>query len=253
MRQVKVQEVLAALERLAPPALAESWDNVGLLVESGVPVSGILTTLDITDAVADEAAARGCQLIVSHHPVIFHPVRSLHYNNVIYKLARADISAICMHTNLDCADGGTGDTLAALLGLEQVEHFTADGDEALGRIGVCRPALSARALAQHCRDVLHAPVRFVDGGHPVGRVAVVTGAGDCVEDALRAGAQALVTGEAGYHKALEAAAAGLTLIAAGHYGTEAPIAGVLARYLEKEFPGVQVCESRVVTDPYQTL
>ena len=81
MQQITVQDVLHLLEQLAPPALAESWDNVGLLLESEGPVSGVLTALDITDAVVAEAIATGCSLIVAHHPVIFRPLKNLDYNN----------------------------------------------------------------------------------------------------------------------------------------------------------------------------
>ena len=247
------QDVLRVLEALAPPALAEGWDNVGLLVDSGQPVRGILTALDITADTVAEAAEKGCDLLVSHHPVIFDPPKRLDYNNVLYKMIRADVSAICMHTNLDCAAGGTGDTLAALLGLREVRAFTAEGDAALGRIGQLPAPLSAEQLAALCGKVLYTPVRFADGGRPVQKVAVVTGAGDCVADALAAGADALVTGEVRYHHALDAAAAGLSLVEAGHFGTEAPIATVLAERLRTTFPDTPVFVSERMHDVFHTL
>ena len=253
MQQVSVQDVLRLLEQLAPPALAEDWDNVGLLVESKGPVTGILTVLDITDAAVEEAITGGCNLIVAHHPVIFRPVKSLHYNNVIYKMAQAGISAICMHTNLDCAAGGTGDTLAALLGLQNVQTYAVDGDENLGRIGMLLQPMSMPQLAALCRDALHTPVRYVENGRAVSRVAVVTGSGDYIEDALAAGADALVTGEVGYHKALDAAAAGLGVVEAGHFGTEAPIAAVLKEKLAAAFPALPVQVSETMKDVFRTL
>ncbi|MBQ8611463.1 MAG: Nif3-like dinuclear metal center hexameric protein [Oscillospiraceae bacterium] len=253
MQQVSVQDVLRLLEQLAPPALAEGWDNVGLLVESEGPVTGILTVLDITDAAVEEAIARGYNLIAAHHPVIFRPVKSLHYNNVIYKMAQAGISAICMHTNLDCAAGGTGDTLAALLGLQNVQTYAVDGDENLGRIGTLLQPMSMPQLAALCRDVLHTPVRYVENSRAVSRVAVVTGSGDYIEDALAAGADALVTGEVGYHKAMDAAAAGLGVVEAGHFGTEAPIAAVLKEKLAAAFPALPVRVSETMKDVFRTL
>ena len=253
MQQVTVRDVLAFLEKLAPPALAESRDNVGLLLESEGPVSGVLTALDITDAVVAEAIATGSSLIVAHHPVIFRPLKNLNYNNVIYKMARAGISAICMHTNLDCAAGGTGDTLAALLGLTDVQTYTVDDDEHLGRIGSLPQPLAMPQLAAHCRDTLHTPVRYVENGRAVQRVAIVTGSGDYVSDALAAGADALVTGEVGYHKAMDAAAAGLGVVEAGHFGTEAPIAAVLKEQIAAAFPGLPVQVSASMKDVFLTL
>jgi dinuclear metal center YbgI/SA1388 family protein len=253
MQQITVQDVLHLLEQLAPPALAESWDNVGLLLESEGPVSGVLTALDITDAVVAEAIATGCSLIVAHHPVIFRPLKNLDYNNVIYKMARAGISAICMHTNLDCAAGGTGDTLAALLGLTDVQAYTVDGDEHLGRIGSLPQPLTMAQLAAHCRDTLHTPVRYVENSRAVQRVAIVTGSGDYVNDALAAGADALITGEVGYHKAMDAAAAGLGVVEAGHFGTEAPIAAVLKEKIAAAFPELPVRVSARMKDVFLTL
>ena len=103
---VPVTDVLAELRRLAPPELAQSWDNVGLLVDAGRPVTAVLTALDITPPVVEEAAALGCELIVAHHPVIFQPLKTLGSADVPALLLRRGISAVCMHTNLDAAEGG---------------------------------------------------------------------------------------------------------------------------------------------------
>lgn len=253
MQSVTVRQVCAFLEKWAPLSLAESWDNVGLLVEAPRPVTRILTALDITPAVVEEAVTLGAELIVSHHPVIFYGVKKLHYNNVLYRLAQNGISAVCMHTNLDCAEGGTGDVLAELLGLQGVHPFTAEENSALGRLGVLPGPLQPVELAQLCKKVLNVPVRYVDGGRRVEQVAVITGAGDCIADALNAGAQALVTGEVGYHKALEALEAGLTVVEAGHFGTEIPIAQVLASRLSQAFPQLQVDASTRQSDPFVGL
>lgn len=114
---VTVQQILGLLQAVAPPALALDWDNVGLLVDAGTPVDSVLTTLDITPAVVREAVENDCQLIVSHHPAIFHPIKSLHADDVPALLMKNGISAICMHTNLDAAPGGVNDTLCDILGI----------------------------------------------------------------------------------------------------------------------------------------
>ena len=113
---VKVQQVLEILEQIAPPELACSWDNVGLLVDAGRPVTSIMTALDITTDVVRDAAESGCELIVSHHPVIFDPLRRVTAEDVPAMLLQNGISAICMHTNLDAAPGGVNDVLAEVSG-----------------------------------------------------------------------------------------------------------------------------------------
>ena len=138
-----VQEILSAMERLAPPELAEGWDNVGLLVDCGRPVRRVLTALDITPAVLAEAVEQKCELIVAHHPVIFAPLKQLGPEDMPFRLVQAGVSAICMHTNLDAAAGGVNDTLAALFGMQEPEIF-ADG---CGRVGQIAP-LTVPQLAQ---------------------------------------------------------------------------------------------------------
>ena len=96
---ISVQQILALLQTAAPQELALSWDNVGLLVDAGKPVDGVLTALDITPAVVREAVENDCQLIVSHHPVIFQPIKSLAADDVPALLMKNGISAICMHTS----------------------------------------------------------------------------------------------------------------------------------------------------------
>ena len=102
-----VQKIYEEMQRMAPLELAESWDNPGLLVDCGGEVRRVLVTLDITPEVVAEAAAKQCTVIVAHHPVIFDPLKRLCPADVPYQLVRAGISAICMHTNLDAAEGGS--------------------------------------------------------------------------------------------------------------------------------------------------
>ena len=170
-----VQQVYEVMQRLAPPELAEHWDNPGLLVDCGGAVRRVLVTLDITPEVVAEAAAKQCTVIVAHHPVIFDPLKRLCPADVPYQLVQAGISAICMHTNLDAAEGGVNDVLADLFGIRQRTAF-ADG---CGRVGEIDPitvpelaALAQRKLAALC----NAPdtgtavqVKFADAGKPVRR------------------------------------------------------------------------------------
>ena len=121
VEMVTVQQLADVLGRWAPWDDAEQWDNVGVLAGAAAPVSGVLCTLDITPAVVHEAVRRGCSAVVSHHPVIFSPLKALVPGTAPYLLARHGIAAVCAHTNLDKAPGGVGDALATALGLSGIE------------------------------------------------------------------------------------------------------------------------------------
>lgn len=246
----KIEEIAAVMAEWAPPELAEEWDNVGTLVDCGGEVSSLLVSLDITPEVVAEAEAQSCQLIVAHHPVIFHPMRSIAKGDVVYRMVKRNISAICAHTNLDAAVGGVNDVLAALFGIAEPHAFA----EGMGRIGLLRGPTTAAELADICVKRLGAHVRLVDAGKPVNTLAVVGGdGGDYVAEAALLGADCLLTGEAGHHDALDAAAAGLSLVVAGHFHTEFPVAPVLADRLGKRFPGLRVVVSRRNKDPFTYL
>ena len=170
---VTVQSVLQVLQQYAPVELACDWDNVGLLVDAGRPVSRIATALDITPAVVAEAAQNGCELIVAHHPVIFHPFKRIEAGDVPALLLQNGISAICMHTNLDAAPGGVNDTLAGLLGMTETEVFA----EGCGRIGRLETPTTAEALARRCADLLGSHPQYVEADRPVARLAESAGQG----------------------------------------------------------------------------
>ena len=243
-----VQQIYDVLAALAPVDLAEDWDNVGLLVDAGRPVTRVMTTLDITTDVVRQAAEAGCQLIVSHHPVIFKGLKKLSPQDVPFQLVSNGISAICMHTNLDAAEGGVNDVLAALFGLKDAENFAAN----CGRIGTVDETTAA-ALAQKAKTVLHAGVKYADAGKPIRRLALVSGGGGSFfAEAAALGADCLLTGEAGHHTALDSVALGMSLVAASHFSTERPVVPVLADLLQQKFPDLQtVCSKE--NDPYVYL
>lgn len=245
---VTVRQILGLLQAAAPQELALSWDNVGLLVDAGKPVDSVLTALDITPAVVREAVENDCQLIVSHHPVIFQPIKSLAADDVPALLMKNGISAICMHTNLDAAPGGVNDTLCEILGIaaEGRESFA----EGCGRIGTTMPT-TVEALAKFCADTLHTGVKYVNGGRAVTCLAEVSGGGGSyLQEAIDRGADCLVTGEAAHHIALLAKQKGIGLVVAGHWGTEHAIADVLAALIARQFPGLTVAHAETDTDPY---
>ena len=245
------QQVLEILRGIAPPELACSWDNVGLLVDAGRPVDTIVTTLDITPAVVQAAARSGCQLIVSHHPVIFNPLKRITAEDVPALLLQNGISAVCMHTNLDAAEGGVNDTLADILGIRDRKSFA----DNCGRIGTLDQPVTAAELAALCRDRLHTRCQFVEADRPIRTLAEVSGAGGSyLQEAIELGADCLVTGEAAHHIALLAKQKGVGLVAAGHWGTEHPIARVLAETLAAHLADtVRIAPSLADTDPFEYL
>ena len=245
------QQVLEILRQLAPVELACHWDNVGLLVDAGRPVTAIATALDITPAVVEEAARNGCQLIVSHHPVIFDPLKRLSAGDVPALLLQNGISAICMHTNLDAAEGGVNDTLSDLLGIRDRRNFA----ENCGRIGTLDRPVTAAQLAALCGETLHTHCKFVEAVRPIRTLAEVSGAGGSyLQEAIDLGADCFVTGEAAHHIALLAKQKGVGLVVAGHWGTEHPIARVLAEQLAARLDDtVRIAPALTDRDPYDYL
>lgn len=245
-----VREIEQALFELAPGEAAMEWDNVGhLLGDPDQAVERVLVALDITEGVADEAIASGCQLIVAHHPVMncrWTPVQNIRddtfQGHLFLKLLRNNVSAICMHTNLDIAWGGVNDALAQRLELVDPGPLCENG---LGRVGEYPESV---ALADYVRFVCQAlgcnGLRYADAGKPVRRVAV--GGGSCGEfedDAIRAGCDTFVTADLSYHQFLDAAGKGINLIDAGHFPTEDPVCEKVITYLTDRFPELAVSKS----------
>lgn len=239
-----VRDIYAFLDGWAPFSTAMSFDNAGLLAGSGrEEVRRAVLALDITPDVAKEAAACGAQLLVSHHPVIFNPLRRLTPGSAPWLLAANGLAAICAHTNLDLAPGGVNTCLAARLGLANVRTLGVDAPSGLPEslCGELPAPMEPRDFALFVRDALGCEgVEYTEGSAPVRTVGLCSGAGGSYfpEDPAAAGIQAFVTGEAHHHELLAAREAGLTLVAAGHYHTEAVVLGPLRDRLAAAFPDV---------------
>ncbi len=240
-----VREIEQMLFAWAPRELAMGYDNVGLLVgDPNAPVERILVSLDITEAVAEEAKEIGAQLIVSHHPVMnctWHPVQTLRADDrqgrILTGLVRSGIAAVCMHTNLDAAEGGVNDVLALRLGLEEIEPLS---EEKIGRIGTLKCEIPLVEFTGFVLKSLRCNgLRYTDRGKPVCRVAVGGGScGDLIGQAVARGCDTFVTSDLKYHDFLDATE--INLIDAGHFPTEDVICPVLAERLSAAFPAVQV-------------
>lgn len=257
-----VKDVFEYLNGIAPVSLKMDFDNVGLLVgdENG-NVKKILVALDITDEVIDEAIAFGAELIVSHHPLIFTPMKNVLSSDLagrkIMKLIQNGISAICMHTNLDIAEGGVNDALMATLGgISQgyLEFMGTDADgisHGCGRVGELPCEMELCDFLKVCKESLNSNgLRYHDAGKKVKKLAVMGGSGgDCVELAKQMGCDTYVTSDIKYNQFLDAKELGINLIDADHFCTENVIVPVLSDKLSAAFPE---CEVRISEKHAQT-
>ncbi|MBO4854050.1 MAG: Nif3-like dinuclear metal center hexameric protein [Oscillospiraceae bacterium] len=244
-----VRDMERALFAWAPAELAMSGDNVGQLVgDPGAPVRKILVSLDITEAVAEEALEMGADLIVAHHPVMnctWEQVQSVRTDTrqgrILTALLRGGVSAICMHTNLDAAEGGVNDILAQRLGLENIASFT---EEKIGRIGTLKSEIPLVEFTRFVVESLRCNgLRYTDCGKPVRRVAVGGGAcGDFISRAIEMGCDTFVTSDLKYHQFLDHRE--LNLIDAGHFPTENGICEAIVDRLGAAFPDITIATSR---------
>ena len=247
-----VGDILSYLETLAPRSMKMDWDNVGLLCGGKHrPVTKVLVALDPFEGVCREAAQWGAELIVTHHPLIFSPLKAItdetSIGRAVQLLCASGISAINAHTNLDCAPGGVNDCLARTLGLMDVQVIAPAGVDENGRAwGLLRQGtVEAQPLPAFLSNVKRAlgceRLRYVDGGKPVHRVAV--GGGACASelmDAVNAGCDTFVTADVKYNQFWDARDLGLNLIDAGHFATENPVTALLAEKIGGSFPEITV-------------
>lgn len=250
-----VKAVLDYINTISPLSTAEKFDNVGLLVgNADTEVTGICTCLDITNDIIDEAAKKNANLIVSHHPVIFDPLKSVSVGTPVYELISKGISAICVHTNFDMSEGGVNDALLELLGFESSEVLEEVSPNGLGFGAVCDLdfAFTAKGLAEHCKSALYLEsVKYSAGNkNEIRRVAVCSGSGGSfMQTAIEKGCQALVTGDIKHNVWIDAQNTGFILIDAGHYGTEKCASHRLAALLSRSFTGVSVFSAECEKEP----
>lgn len=260
----RLQDVVSFLREFAPPELAESWDNVGLLIgDAASEVRSILTCLTLTPNVADEAIASGVQLIVSHHPVLFRPVQRLtaetSEGRMLLSLIRAGVSVYSPHTRYDSAADGINAQLARLFDLRDVlplrpsdRLVNLSSPVGAGRWGSLPRATSLRDLIELLKSALRvSTVPFVgDLERPVSKLGIACGAAaEFLRDAAKLGCEALLTGEARFHACLEAEAANIALILPGHFATERPAMEQLATVLQNQFAELVVRPSQSEYDP----
>ena len=232
----KVKDFYGYLNSIAPFETQEDWDNSGMLVgDMDAKVKKVAVVLDITHEEIKKAKAIGADLIISHHPVIFNPIKSVTRGSVPYELVASSINALCCHTPLDIADGGTNDSLAELLGIEVTRT-----EDPILRLGTVEPT-TAENLAGKIAKTLNTKVRYADAGRKIEKIAICTGAGCSLIEAAGE-IDAFITGDASHHNFLDCVQAGITLIAAGHYETEIVVVPVLVKKLQAQFPDIEIID-----------
>ena len=257
---MKIRQVLDALEQFAPLPLQESWDNAGLqLGLTEADVSGALLCLDVNEQIVDEAIRKGCNLIVSHHPLLFRGLKQIsgadYVQRSVIKALKNDVVIVSMHTNMDNALGGVNWKIAERLGLQNSRFFaqkTVDGVEAgSGVIGELPSEMAADDFVllvkrqfdvecAQCNELLRRPIR---------KVAICGGAGDfLLDDALCQGADAFITGEMHYHQYFGYEQR-LQICVIGHYQSEQFTAEIFRDIINKECQGVRTEIAETNTNP----
>lgn len=240
---MKIRELYEKLSEYFPRELSCSWDNDGLMCtpDSEREVKRALCALDVTEGIVDYAIENNFDLIISHHPLIFHPLKSVNDLDTpakkVIKLICNGISVFSFHTRADCAEGGVNDALVSILGLQNVESF---GEGGMGRIGELKAPVSLTEFAKEVKASLSAPYVNYVGEKTVFRVAVLGGGGDDFVDAARAaGADTYLSGELSYHILLDAPEKEINLIEAGHFYTEKYITARFTEILQKICPQIE--------------
>ncbi len=257
---MNIKEVKEALERFAPLPLQEDWDNAGLQVGlTEAEVSGALLCLDVTEDIVDEAIAEGCNLIVSHHPLIFHKLARVCGEDpvqcTVAKAIRHDITILSMHTNMDSAEGGVNYKIAEKMGLTDVEfigaHTVGNTKCGSGTIGNLPHPMSAESFTQTLKTTFGVDCLQCNAllQHPIRRVAICGGAGAfLLPEALKAGADAFVTGEMHYHEYFGLDQR-IQIAVMGHYQSEQYTSEIFRDIILRECPGVRCVMAKKTTNP----
>jgi len=264
-----LKDILSCVEELAPPALAEDWDNSGLQVGGeDREISGVLVALDPLTSVVEEAVKSGCGLIVAHHPLFFRPLRTLDLGQAQGAVAgmaiREGVSIYSAHTSLDKVPYGVSEALARPLGMTRTAPIVqAEGwprGFGLGKVGDLAEPMTAAELANRLKDAFGIDgVRLTgDPKRHVQKVALCGGSGaDLIPMAKAAGADSYVTGDIKYHEALDESDGGMCVLDVGHYASELPVvkhfASLLRGAVEQKGWDVKVTPATPAGEPWKVV
>lgn len=262
LKHMKIKEVAEALERFAPLPLQESYDNAGLQIGlTEAEVSGALLCLDVTEEIVEEAIRKGCNLIVSHHPLIFRKLAHISDENyvqrTVLKAIKNDIAIVSMHTNMDAAEGGVNFKIAEKLGLQNIQFIGKQqeaGNNVKGGEGIlgesAEPMAADDLVLQlrktfevecvQCNQLLRREIR---------KIALCGGAGSfLLDEAIAAGADAFITGEMSYHDFFGHDQQ-IQICVIGHYQSEQFTMEIFQDIINKECPGVKTEITEINTNP----
>lgn len=253
---MNIREIIDALERFAPLPLQDDYDNSGLQVgTTETEVSGVLLCLDVTRQVVDEAIRNGCNMIVSHHPLLFRPLKRLTDDNIgsiVIDVVRAGITIYASHTNLDNVSKGVNMRIAQILDLTQVKPLDEQPDgNGAGIIGLFKEPMTEQELLALIKQKFGAKCIRHNGdlGRKISRMAVCGGSGAFLTDkAVEQGADAFMTGEIGYHRFFGYDGV-IKLIEAGHFESEQFTVDLIADILKESFPELRVLKTTNKTNP----
>lgn len=230
-------ELYRELDKMIPKSLSCEWDNDGIMCADDMlsDVQKVLISLDVTSNTVEYAKSNGFDTIISHHPLVFHPQKSLSSfdgtQRKLINLIKSGIRVASFHTRLDAVSGGVNDTLVALLGYKNLE---VDSLEPIGRIVTLDKKLSLSTFAENIKAKLGSPFVLFSGDKDVSRVYVVGGDGkDMIQRAISCNADTLLTGRASYNTSEDACDIGLNIVEAGHFYTENPVCNTLSDIVKR--------------------
>lgn len=270
-----LSDIIGILDSLAPPALAEEWDNCGLqLGDLSWPIKKIWVALDPTRPVVEAACAQKVDLLITHHPLIFRPLRSIEFHTplgaIINMATRHNLAIFAAHTNLDSITGGLNDILARRLGLRQLmplatggqikESISSGPGPGIGRVGSLEKAMDLKSLARSIKKKMGLKMLKFAGDPDllIKKAAVCTGSGSSLlTDFFASDAQVYISGDMRYHDARDIEAANRGVIDIGHFPSESFIGKDLAAKLKNKFGktginvAVEACD--IEKDPFEIL
>lgn len=252
-----VNDIATHIEKLSPTYLACEWDNVGLIIgNKSNYVNKILVTLDVDIDVVSEAVKNGCNLIVSHHPLMFHPVKRLNDEvadqKVLIELVKNNISLYSAHTNLDVAPGGLNDYMAAKLGMEDTNILEITGEFdgkvcGFGRYATLKSPMKLYEILNLCKNVfsLDAIKYCGDKNRLIRKVAINCGGGSgSLSECYKYDIDLFISGDFKYNTFRDAYENGICVIDAGHYNSEFIVKDLLLEYISKDFNDIEIIKSK---------
>lgn len=250
---MRVKEIYDYIDSFAPFSSKADWDNSGFLVgDIDADVKKAVICLDVTADVITFAVKENASLLISHHPVIFKAQKNFTAGNPAFTAAKYGISIISAHTNLDKAADGVNDTLCKALDItyEKLDESVCEG---FLNVGEFSENMSPAAAAAFISKKLGGAVNYCEGSTPIKKLGICSGSGaDFIDEAVKLGCNAFITGDASYHDFLDAKAEGISLFAAGHFETEVLIVKALAEKLRNKFNFTEFIEyisvSPVITE-----